>query len=187
MPRHSPASPPPGPLSAASIRPARVEDAPLLADFLARLMAALGEGPLAAGAAPRLADHGFGADPRFEALIAEAAGPAAAQRSGYALFWPIYDTDTGGPVMYLSDLFVAEAWRGGGLALDLMAAVAAAGHGRRAIRGWSGKCWSAIPGRAPSIADWRRRATTRSWSIAPAMISAGSRPRGSRSRLASQI
>jgi GNAT superfamily N-acetyltransferase len=112
-----------------------LEDAPLLADFLARLMAALGEGPLAAGAAPRLADHGFGADPRFQALIAEAApatGAAMGPAVGYALFWPIYDTDTGGPVMYLSDLFVREAWRGGGLALDLMGAVArralAAGH-----------------------------------------------------------
>ena len=109
-------------------------------------------------------------------------GPAV----GYALFWPIYDTDTGGPVMYLSDLFVTEAWRGGGLALDLMAAVA-----RRAMAaGHKGMVWEVLehnPGRAPSIADWRRRATTRSWSIAPAMISAGSRPRGWRSRLASQI
>ncbi len=70
---------------------------------------------------------------------------------GYALFWPIYDTDTGGPVMYLSDLFVAEAWRGGGLALDLMAAVA-----RRAMAaGHKGMVWEVLernPGRAPSIA-----------------------------------
>ena len=154
MPRHWPGSPPPAPLSAASIRPARVEDAPLLADFLARLMAALGEGPLAAEAAPRLADHGFGADPRFEALIAEAAPARAAMGPavGYALFWPIYDTDTGGPVMYLSDLFVD-----GGLAGRRPGPGADGGRRRggpwpRAIRAWSGKCWSAISGRAPSIA-----------------------------------
>ena len=71
------------PLSAASIRPARVEDAPLLGRFLARLLAALGEGRWRSRLAPRLADHGFGADPRFEALIAEAArqGRRWAQRS----------------------------------------------------------------------------------------------------------
>ncbi|HEY8016145.1 MAG TPA: GNAT family N-acetyltransferase [Dongiaceae bacterium] len=140
------------PLSAASIRPARVEDAPLLADFLAQLMAALGEGPLAAGAAPRLADHGFGADPRFEALIAEAG--AGSPAVGYALFWPIYDTDTGGPVMYLSDLFVAEAWRGGGLALDLMAAVA-----RRAMAaGHKGIVWEVLEHNLRARAFYRRLA-----------------------------
>ena len=33
--------------------------------------------------------------------------------------------------MFLSDLFVAEEWRGRGLAPDLMAAVAPARHDRR--------------------------------------------------------
>jgi hypothetical protein len=33
---------------------------------------------------------------------------------GYALFWPIYDTDAGGPLMFLSDLFVG---RSGGAAV----------------------------------------------------------------------
>jgi len=130
------------PLSAASIRAARVEDASLLADFLALLMAALGEGPPPAGAARRLADHGFGADRRFQALIAEGppVGPAAGPAVGYALFWPIYDTDTGGPLMFLSDLFVAEEWRGRGLAPDLMAAVAR----RATTAGYKGMIWEVM-------------------------------------------
>ncbi|HSY88560.1 MAG TPA: GNAT family N-acetyltransferase [Verrucomicrobiae bacterium] len=155
------------PLSAASIRPAKAEDAPLLADFLARLMAALGEEAPAAPAAEtvrRLADHGFGADPRFQALIAEAeAGSPAAGSAvghtvgpqvGYALFWPIYDTDTGGPLMFLSDLFVEEEWRGRGLAPDLMAAVA----GRAMAAGHKGMVWEVMRRNARARAFYRRLA-----------------------------
>jgi GNAT superfamily N-acetyltransferase len=151
------------PLSPASIRPAKAEDAPLLADFLARLMAALGEGAPeapAAEAARCLADHGFGADPRFQALIAEAgagsaaAGSAVGPAVGYALFWPIYDTDIGGPLMFLSDLFVEAEWRGRGLAPDLMAAVA-----RRAMAaGHKGMVWEVMRRNARARAFYRRLA-----------------------------
>jgi GNAT superfamily N-acetyltransferase len=148
------------PLSAAVIRPAKAQDAPLLADFLARLMAALGEEAPAAEAAQRLADHGFGADARFQALIAEAeagssaVGPAVGPAAGYALFWPIYDTETGGPLMFLSDLFVETDWRGGGLALDLMTAVA-----RRAVTaGHKGMVWEVMRRNTRARAFYRRLA-----------------------------
>jgi GNAT superfamily N-acetyltransferase len=105
-----------------AIREAQAEDAPILARLLSRLLTAVGEPALAFDATPRLACHGFGADPCFRALIAE---EAAGKVVGYALYWPIYDTETGGRLMFLSDLLVEEAWRGRGLARDLMAAVAA--------------------------------------------------------------
>ena len=77
-------------------------------------------------------------------------GPAV----GYALFWPLYDTESGGPVMYLSDLFVAEAWRGSGLALDLMAAVA-----RRAVTaGHKGMAWEVLRGNSRARAFYRHLA-----------------------------
>ena len=67
---------------------------------------------------------GFGPQRRFEAIIAE----ENRQPVGYALFWPIYDTELGAPSLFLSDLMVSEAARGRGIARDLMAEVA-----RRAI------------------------------------------------------
>ena len=115
-------------LSPAAIRPARLSDTALLGGFLSKLLISLGEEPLGFDAGPRLAADGFGADPRFGAVIAEIEEDPA----GYALFWPIYDTETGGPLMFLSDLLVEEEHRGRGVAEDLMAAVArqavAAGH-----------------------------------------------------------
>jgi GNAT superfamily N-acetyltransferase len=73
---------------------------------------------------------------------------------GYALFWPIYDTETGGLVMYLSDLFVAEAWRGRGLAPDLMMAVA-----RRAVTaGHKGMLWEVMRRNTRARAFYRRLA-----------------------------
>lgn len=116
------------PRSRAILRPARRTDAPILARYLNALLIYLGEGPLGFDAGPRLAADGFGAAPRFSAVIAEIGQEAV----GHALFWPVYDTDTGGPLTFLSDLLVEEKFRGQGVAEDLMAAVAvqaaAAGH-----------------------------------------------------------
>ncbi len=116
------------PRSRASLRPARRADAPLLGRFLNQLLIYLGEEPLPFDPGPRLAADGFDKAPRFGAIVAEVGGEAA----GHALFWPIYDTDTGGPLTFLSDLLVEEKHRGGGVAQDLMAAVArqalTAGH-----------------------------------------------------------
>jgi len=114
--------------SRAFLRPAQRSDAPILARYLNALLIYLGESPLGFDAGPRLAADGFGAAPRFSAVIAEVEQEAV----GHAFFWPIYDTDTGGPLMFLSDLLVEEKYRGQGVAEDLMAAVAnravAAGH-----------------------------------------------------------
>jgi GNAT superfamily N-acetyltransferase len=116
------------PRSPATLRPARVGDAPLLGRYLNELLIYLGEEPLAFDPGPRLAADGFGAKPRFAAIVAE----MGSEPAGHALFWPIYDTDIGGPLMFLSDLLVEEKHRGQGVAEDLMAAVAAraqaAGH-----------------------------------------------------------
>src|SRR5262249_24819686 len=120
-----------------SIRRASIEDTPLLGGLLSRLLIAVGEEPLGFDAGPRLAEHGFGGDARFEALIAEG---RAGEVAGYALFWPTYDTETAGPLMFLSDLLVEEAWRGSGLALQLMAAVAT----RALALGHRGMIWEVL-------------------------------------------
>jgi GNAT superfamily N-acetyltransferase len=136
------------PASAATIRPAGREDAPLLGRMLTALLQSLGADPLGFDPVPRLAADGFGPHPRFAALVAEVGAEAA----GYALFWPIYDTEMGGPLMFLSDLFVAEAERGRGLAEDLMGAVA-----RRALAaGHRGMSWEVLRDNHRARAFYRR-------------------------------
>jgi len=62
---------------------------------------------------------GFGATPRFRALIADWGGQAA----GYAIFFGYYST-WAGRGLYLEDLFVREAFRGRGIGQALLATVA---------------------------------------------------------------
>src|SRR5271163_895540 len=62
---------------------------------------------------------GFGAYPKFRALIAEWDGNVAA----YALFYGYYSTWVG-PGLYLEDLFVREEFRGKGIGKALLGAVA---------------------------------------------------------------
>jgi GNAT superfamily N-acetyltransferase len=62
---------------------------------------------------------GFGAAPKFRALIAEWDGDVAA----YALFYGYYST-WAGPGLYLEDLFVRDQFRGKGIGKALLAAVA---------------------------------------------------------------
>jgi GNAT superfamily N-acetyltransferase len=107
-------------LSAAAVRPAEPKDAALLGRLVKALLLSLGEADFAFDPGPRLAADGFGASPWFRAVIAETDGEVA----GYALFWPIYDTEMGGPLTFLSDLLVSDSQRGRGVAEDLMAAVA---------------------------------------------------------------
>ena len=138
------------PLSGVALRIAEPADAPLLGRLLSRLLIAVGEEPLDFDAGPRLARHGFGPAPRFRALIAEQGSEVA----GYAVYWPIYDTDTGGPLMFLSDLLVEENWRGRGLALDLMVAVAREG----VAAGHRGMLWEVLNTNARARAFYRRLA-----------------------------
>lgn len=68
-----------------------------------------------------LLQHGFGADPQFEALIAFLDGAPA----GVALFHTRFSTWLGRPGLYLEDLYVCEAARGQGVGRRLMARLAA--------------------------------------------------------------
>ena len=65
--------------------------------------------------------HGFGAERRFEALLAFVDGEPA----GFALFYPDFSTWLGRPGLYLEDLYVREWARGRGVGRRLMARLAA--------------------------------------------------------------
>jgi GNAT superfamily N-acetyltransferase len=101
------------------VREAVPADAETIAAFAQAL--SLEEGyPAPALRAEHVRAEGFGARPRFRALIAE----QDARVAGYALFYPAYDTDHAARGFYLHDLYVVPEARRRGVGRALMAAVA---------------------------------------------------------------
>jgi GNAT superfamily N-acetyltransferase len=104
--------------------------AALSAEFAAYLRALGDPAPGAVTAEAYLRD-GFGERPAFEGLLAEADGRAV----GYLLHHPGYDTDRGGRVLHVADLYVSSDARrlGVGNALMHAAAEVCRGFGGRAV------------------------------------------------------
>ena len=101
------------------IRPATVDDVALLRTLIRELAAFERELEFCLIEETDLARDGFGAYPRFRALIAEWEG----QTAGYALFFGYYST-WAGRGLFLEDLFVREQFRGRGIGKALLASVA---------------------------------------------------------------
>jgi GNAT superfamily N-acetyltransferase len=102
------------------IRFATAADCPLILDLI-RELAEYERAPEAVVATEAdLLRHGFGAQPRFEALIATLDGAPA----GMALFHPRFSTWLGRPTLFLEDIVVREAARGRGVGRRLMARLA---------------------------------------------------------------
>lgn len=123
------------------IRPATIEDVPLLRSLIRELAEFERQLHLCVIKEEDLARDGFGPDPKFRALIAEWDG----QPAGYALFYDYYST-WAGTGLYLEDVFVRSQLRGKGIGMALMAAVAeiALRQNRYAMR------WEVL--------DWNQRA-----------------------------
>jgi GNAT superfamily N-acetyltransferase len=101
-------------------RPATAEDCGLILDFI-RELALYEKAPEAVVATEaQLREHGFGAKPQFEAIIAELDGEPA----GMALFHTRFSTWLGAPTLFLEDIVVREAARGYGVGRRLMARLA---------------------------------------------------------------
>jgi GNAT superfamily N-acetyltransferase len=101
------------------IRPATVDDAALLRTMIRELAAFERKLEFCVIGEADLARDGFGAHPKFRALIAEWEG----QPAGYALFFDYYSTWVGRG-LFLEDLFVREQFRGRGIGKALLASVA---------------------------------------------------------------
>ena len=126
-----------------SIRPARAGDCALLLAFV-RELAEYEKQPeeVAATEADFLRD-GFGARPRFEAVIADEDG----QPAGFALWFYNYSTWTGRHGLYLEDLFVRPAHRGRGIGKALLVHLA-----RLAVeQGCARYQWQVLDWNTPSI------------------------------------
>ena len=101
------------------IRPATISDVPLLRTMIRELAEFERKVQFCAIEEADLVRDGFGANPKFRALLAEWAG----QPAGYALFFDYYSTWAGAG-LYLEDVFVREPFRGKGIGTDLLAAAA---------------------------------------------------------------
>ena len=76
------------------------------------------------GTAHALRRYGFGANPLFQAVLAEQAGAV----TGLVLFFPEFSTLRGCPGVFVQDLFVAAPARGQGLGRRLLAQAMDAGR-----------------------------------------------------------
>jgi GNAT superfamily N-acetyltransferase len=103
------------------LRFATAEDAGILL-ALVRELAVFEKAPDAVSATEEdFRRHGFGPEPRFEALLAFVGDRPA----GFALFFPNFSTWLGKPGLYLEDVFVSEWARKLGVGRRLMARLAA--------------------------------------------------------------
>src|SRR5215831_7770242 len=85
---------------------------------------------------------GFGAQPRFHAMILEWNGAPA----GYVMTYPFYSSFAG-PGLFLEDIYVRDAFRGKGIGKAVMAEVAA-----MALReGYWGLRWEVLNWNQPAI------------------------------------
>jgi GNAT superfamily N-acetyltransferase len=122
------------------IRPATVEDVPLLYEMIVefanfeRLIDCL------CITKEILIRDGFGPEPRFGVLIAEWESKPA----GYAMYFPFYSSFQGA-VLFLEDVYVREEFRGKGIGIGLMAQVAsiAEQQGVRVMR-WEVLHWNQV-------------------------------------------
>ena len=127
-----------------AIRPATVDDIPLVLAFI-RELAEYEKLLHEANATDEQIRHAlFGERPVAEVVIASLDG----QPVGFALFFPNYSTFLGRPGLYLEDLFVRPEARGFGVGRELLEHLA-----RLAVeRGWGRLEWRVLDWNAPSIA-----------------------------------
>lgn len=131
-----------------SIRPATVDDVPLIRALIGELADYERLADAAVATDADLRAQLFGAAPAAEVLIGEVDGEPA----GFALFFHNFSTFLGKRGLYLEDLFVRPAARGVGLGKHLMAALA-----RIAVQRDCGRFeWSVLDWNAPAIGFYRR-------------------------------
>ena len=131
-----------------AIRPATIDDVPLIRQLVAELAAYERLADAAVATDADLREQLFGAHPAAEVLIGEVDGEAA----GFALFFHNFSTFLGKRGLYLEDLFVRPAFRGAGLGRHLMAALA-----RIAVQRDCGRFeWSVLDWNEPAIGFYRR-------------------------------
>ena len=131
------------------IRPATPADVPVMLGFIRDLAAFEREPDAVEATEDMLHDALFGAQPAAEALIAEADGAAI----GFAIFYVTFSTWTGRRGLWLDDLYVTPAARGGGAGAALLSALA----GIAVDRGYARFEWWVLDWNTPAIDFYRAK------------------------------
>ncbi len=127
-----------------SIRTATASDVPTILTLVRELATYEREPDAVVATEADFAKHGFGERPFFLTLMAEWSGEPA----GFALYFFGFSTWTGGPTLFLEDLFVRETHRKRGIGVALMKRLA-----RDAVeRGCKRFVWQVLDWNEPAIA-----------------------------------
>ncbi len=130
-----------------TVRPARPDDAELLANLVRELAVYEKLEEHAKATAADFRRHLFGPSPVAEAAIAEING----QPVGFALWFTTFSTFRGQAGIYLEDIFVEPAYRGRGIGKALLASVA-----RVAVERGCGRLeWAVLDWNSPAIGFYR--------------------------------
>ena len=132
---------------AATLRPARPDDAASIATLIRELAAFEELEHEVEGTPADFARHLFGDRPAAEVILAEVAGEPV----GFALFFTNFSTFRARPGIYLEDLFVRPEHRGRGIGKALIAAVAQVAVARDAGR----LEWAVLNWNTPAIDFYR--------------------------------
>lgn len=146
----------------ATIRPALASDAAVLAVLAEEFHVAHGD-PTGFLTADTIRRDGFGDDPEFQVLVAEA---GAGDLLGYALFHDGYEPAHAAPGVYIADLYVRPAARRLGLGRRLIAAVAADARSRGRRYDW----WVAQAANTEAQAFYRTLASVELSTFAYAVV-----------------
>ena len=134
------------------IHPATREDVPTLLALIRELATYEKKRHKAVVTEDDLLRDGFGARPIFRALIAEWEGAPV----GYASFFNFYSTFLGRPALFLEDLFVLDQFRGNGIGMALLSAVA-----KLAVaEGCFGLRWEVLDWNHPAIEFYKKLGAT---------------------------
>lgn len=141
-----------GQMNNLSIHPATRDDIPALLSLIHGL-AAYEKKPHAVVATEQdLLRDAFGSRPKFRALIADWKGEPA----GYASFFHFYSTYQGRSALFLEDLFVLDKFRGNGIGMALLSAVA-----KLAVdEGCFGLRWEVLDWNRPAIEFYEKLGAT---------------------------
>ncbi len=130
-----------------TIRPATPADVPAMLGLIRDLATYEREPDAVQATEASLLTTLFGATPSAEAIVAETDGAVV----GLALYFTNYSTWSGKTGLYLEDLYVTPAARGGGLGKALLARLA----GLAVERGCARVEWSVLDWNAPAQAFYR--------------------------------
>ena len=125
------------------LRPAVVEDAPVILGFIRELAAYEKLSEWCVATEEDLAKHLFGAYPKAEAILAEWDGRPV----GFALFFYNFSTFLAKPGIYLEDLYIQPEMRGKGIGKALLMHLVRLAK----LRDCGRVEWSVLDWNAPSI------------------------------------